>query len=83
LADKVPNLDPSSPELRSAVQPLNPPAQTASDEIERAAREASTDAFHLASIVNAVLLAAGGLVSLGLRDRGAARKPDAGPAPPA
>ncbi len=83
LADKVPNLDPASSELRSAVQPLNPPAETASDEIVAAAREASTDAFHLASIVNAVLLAAGGLASLALRDSRPGRTSASDASPPA
>ncbi len=64
-----------SPELRRAVQPLNPPAPTASDEIRQAAREASTDAFHLASIVNGALLLGGGAVSyVGLREQARRRQ---------
>jgi EmrB/QacA subfamily drug resistance transporter len=70
LASQVPGVDPSSPELRRAVQPLNPPAPTVSAEIREAAAEASTGAFHLASLVSGALLLGGGAVNwAGLRDR--------------
>jgi EmrB/QacA subfamily drug resistance transporter len=62
-------VDASSPELRRAVQPLNPPAPGTPEAIATAAHDASTDAFHLAALVSAALLAAGGIVNyVGLRD---------------
>ena len=68
-------VDPSSPELRRAVQPLNRPAPTVSPEIRDAAREASTDAFHLAAVVSSVLLLGGGVVNyVGLRDEALKRR---------
>ena len=54
-------------ELRSTYQALNPPPRTATG-ARRCSPGASTDAFHLAVIVCAVLLVAGALVNLfGLR----------------
>ncbi len=72
LADRVPGADPTSPELRAQVQPLNPPQPGAPEPVQEAARIASTDAFHLAATVCAVLLAAGAVVNwIGLRETGA------------
>jgi EmrB/QacA subfamily drug resistance transporter len=69
LAARVPGIDPASPEIRELVQPINPPKPETPPEIREAARAASTDAFHVASIVCAVLLAGGAAVNLvGLRD---------------
>jgi EmrB/QacA subfamily drug resistance transporter len=69
LAAHVPGVDASSPEIRREVQPLNPPAASAPPEVVAAAHEASTDAFHVASLVGAVLLAAGAaVIYVGLRD---------------
>jgi hypothetical protein len=59
LAAAVPGVDPNSQEIRAIVQPLNPPRDGTPPEIADAAREASTEAFHLAAIVCAVLLVAG------------------------
>jgi EmrB/QacA subfamily drug resistance transporter len=82
LADRVPSVDPTSPEIRRAVQPLNPPATTVSPEIRTAARDASTDAFHLASMVNGALLLAGGVVNwVGLRGERSRRSGTAGGGP--
>jgi EmrB/QacA subfamily drug resistance transporter len=68
LAAKVPGLDPNDPTLRAAVQPLNEPVKGTSPAIVLAAREASTDAFHLAVLTGAVLMAAGAAVNyVGLR----------------
>jgi len=68
LAAAVPGTDPGSPTLRSTFSPLNPPPAGADPALATAAQLASTDAFHLAVIVCAVLLAAGALVNLlGLR----------------
>ncbi|MBI2324882.1 MAG: MFS transporter [Chloroflexi bacterium] len=58
-------LDTSRPEIRAAYAPLNPPRDGGDD---RASREASTDAFHLAMFVGAVLLAAGAAVNLAIRN---------------
>ncbi|MDQ2965963.1 MAG: hypothetical protein M3R57_08965 [Chloroflexota bacterium] len=68
LAAKVPGIDPASPELHRIVQPINPPKPDAPPEIQAAARQASTDAFHVAAITCAALLAAGAAVNyFGLR----------------
>jgi EmrB/QacA subfamily drug resistance transporter len=68
LAAKVPGVDPNDPTLRAAVQPLDRPIDGTQPAIVAAAREASTDAFHLALLVSAALLAAGGAVNfVGLR----------------
>ena len=70
LAGAVPGLDPNDPALRAVVQPLNPPRPDAPAEIVIAAREASTSALRLASIVCAALLAAGAAANwVGLRER--------------
>jgi predicted MFS family arabinose efflux permease len=82
LAASVPGTDASSSALRTAYQPLNPPPAGADPVLAAAARMASTDAFHLAVIVSAVLLVAGAVVNLvGLRPEDAgARKPASGDA---
>jgi EmrB/QacA subfamily drug resistance transporter len=68
LADRLPGADPADPSIRAAFAPLNPPAP-AGAEAERAAREASTEAFGAAMTVAAGLLAAGGLINaLGIRN---------------
>jgi hypothetical protein len=68
LAAKVPGVDPNDPLLRGSVQPLNQPVEGTSAAIVEAARQASTDAFHLAVLVSAALLAAGAAVNfVGLR----------------
>jgi MFS family permease len=68
LAAAVPGTDPSSATLRSTYFPLNPPPSGADQAMAVAARLASTDAFHLAEIVCAALLAAGAVANLvGLR----------------
>jgi EmrB/QacA subfamily drug resistance transporter len=69
LADAVPGLDPGSPELRAQVQPLNPPKPGTPEAVADAARDASTEAFHLAALVCAGLLAAGAAANwVGLRE---------------
>jgi len=68
LAGAVPGVDPADPTLRSLVQPLNPPAASASPAIAAAARIASVDALRLAAVVCALLLAGGSLANwFGLR----------------
>jgi len=69
LASHVSGVDANSAAIRKEVQPLNPPASSAPPEFVAAAREASTDAFHLAALVTAGLLTTGAAVNyLGLRE---------------
>jgi hypothetical protein len=69
LAAKVPGLDVNAPELREAVQPLTRPTSTVDRGVAAAAREASTDAFHLAMLVAALLCATGAAVNgIGIRN---------------
>lgn len=70
LQARLPDMDMNSAQVRRDIPPLNapdpsvPPAQVA------AAREASTDAFHLAMITGAGLLVLGALVNaVGIDDR--------------
>jgi hypothetical protein len=73
LAERVPGTDPSSPELRAQVQPLNRPHADAPPAVQEASRIASTDAFRLAATVCAVLLVAGAVTNwVGLRETAAA-----------
>ena len=70
LAAHVPGLDASDPALRASVVPLNPPKGDVPEAIAAAAKLASVDAFHLSSIVSALLMAAGAAVSfVGLSPR--------------
>ncbi|HEY0443938.1 MAG TPA: MFS transporter [Candidatus Limnocylindrales bacterium] len=69
LAERVAGIDPASAEIRRTVQPLNPPPAGTSPALALAAREASTDAYHLASLVSAALLVAGAAANyVGLRE---------------
>lgn len=67
---QVPTVDASSMEFRQQVAPLNlPDADETPPEILSAAREASTDAFHLAMMVSAGLLLVGAAVNgFGIRN---------------
>jgi hypothetical protein len=68
LAAAVPGLDPNDPSLRASIQPLNKPPAGTPPAVVAAANEASTDAFHLAVLVSAGLMAAGAAVNfVGLR----------------
>jgi Major Facilitator Superfamily. len=86
LSNRVPGIDTSSDQLRQNVSPLNRPDQSVSPTIAAAAREASTDSFHLAMGLAAVLLLAGAATNaLGIRDpdravRDGAAKSEASPA---
>jgi EmrB/QacA subfamily drug resistance transporter len=74
LASRVPGLDVTSPEIRHALSPLNPP-RTDDPAAAAAARDASTDAFHLAMLVAAGLLLAGAVVNwIGIRQERSARQ---------
>ncbi|MGH2357955.1 MAG: MFS transporter [Candidatus Limnocylindria bacterium] len=63
LAAKVPDVDVSSPDLRAQVQPLARPRAGTDAALADAAREASTDAFHLAMLVSAALCLAGAAIN--------------------
>src|SRR5437879_3653105 len=68
LARDAPGLDVASAAVRHAVAPLNVPGPGVSEEVQRAARDASTGAFRLAMVVAAVLLFAGAVINAaGLR----------------
>jgi EmrB/QacA subfamily drug resistance transporter len=82
LGDLAPEVDTDSPEVREAVQPLNPPPDDATADQAAAIDEASTDAFHLAMIANAGMLVAGAVVNgLGLRGRRRVTEAEVGEAP--
>jgi predicted MFS family arabinose efflux permease len=68
LEARLPDLDASDPATRAEFSPLRIP-DDASPERERAALEASTDAFRLAMLIAALLSAAGAAVNwVGIRD---------------
>jgi EmrB/QacA subfamily drug resistance transporter len=68
ISAKVPGIDTTSPEVRRQIAPLNRPADNLPADVKAAARDASTDAFRIAMLVAAALMAAGsGAVALGLR----------------
>ena len=70
LAAKVPGLEVNAPALRDAVQPLTRPPSTVDAAVAAAAREASTDAFHLAMLVAALLCLTGAAVNgIGIRNQ--------------
>jgi EmrB/QacA subfamily drug resistance transporter len=79
LQARVPGVDVNDPYTRLRISPLNvelPPASPTPDDLARleAEREASTDAFHLAMLVAAGLLAGGALANaLGIQDHVAKR----------
>ncbi|MCA1571813.1 MAG: MFS transporter [Chloroflexi bacterium] len=69
LAGLVPGLDVNDPEVREQVQPLTSPPDGTDPALADAARQASTDAFHLAMLVAAGLLVAGaGMNAVGIRN---------------
>ena len=63
LEARVPGLDTSTPEVRRVLPPLNAPDPSVPSEHATAARAASTDAFHLAMLISALLTAAGALTN--------------------
>jgi EmrB/QacA subfamily drug resistance transporter len=70
LADRVPDIDVSSPAVREEIAPLNRPPDDFGPAVERASRGASTDSFHLAMAIAAGLLFAGAAVNaVGIRNR--------------
>jgi len=75
LASRLPGTNGGAPQVRAQVAPLNRPAPGATlggasgDRLVRVARDASTDAYHLAMFVGAGLLFAGALVNaIGIRN---------------
>jgi EmrB/QacA subfamily drug resistance transporter len=69
IGDRVPDAEVDSPRFRQQVAPLNPPDEGVPPAVVRAAREASTDAFHLAVMVGAGLLFAGAAINaVGIRN---------------
>jgi EmrB/QacA subfamily drug resistance transporter len=64
LQARVPSLDASSAQVREAIPPLNAPKSGLPAEQVAAARGASTDAYHLAMLIAALLCAAGAGVNL-------------------
>ena len=70
LAARLPGLDVNSHEVRAAIPPLNAPAPEVPPDQMLAAHAASTEAFHLAMVTAAGLLALGAAVNwLGISDR--------------
>ena len=63
LAGQVPGLDVASPAVRGEVAPLNLPGPGTPEAVRRAAREASTGAFHLAMLVAAAMLLGGAAIN--------------------
>ena len=69
LASRVPGLDVDSSEVRSQVQPLMSTDVQTDPALATAAREASTDAFHLAMLVAALLCLTGAAINgVGIRN---------------
>lgn len=84
LASRLPDIDVNDPQLRSQVQPLTSVAEGVDAELANAAREASTDAFHLAMFVSAALCLAGaGINAAGIRNPSREAAEAAGGAPAA
>ena len=70
LRARVPSLDTGSAAVRTAIPPLNPPAATVPAGQVAAARESSTDAYHLAMLIAAGLCAAGSITNaVGIRNQ--------------
>jgi EmrB/QacA subfamily drug resistance transporter len=69
LSSRAPGVDTSSDAVRAQVSPLNRPDPAVGPVLIAAARESSTDSFHLAMGLSAGLLLAGALVNAaGIRD---------------
>jgi EmrB/QacA subfamily drug resistance transporter len=69
IGRQVPDVDTGSREFRNAVAPLNQPSEDVPPEVRAAARQASTESFHLAMLVAAGLMAAGAAINgFGIRN---------------
>jgi EmrB/QacA subfamily drug resistance transporter len=79
LHERVPSIDVNDPAVRRMISPLNvvEPSNPAAPNVGRlvdAQREASTDAFHLAMLIGASLLAAGAITNaVGIGDHAATK----------
>jgi EmrB/QacA subfamily drug resistance transporter len=75
LGSRVPGLDTSDPTLRSQISPLNPPRAGVPEEQAKAAKDASVDAYRVAALIAATLLAGGSIVNLvGLRETASTKR---------
>lgn len=84
LEQRAPELDTSSAEVRDAIPPLNAPRPGVPDSQVAAARDASTDSFHLAMLIAAVLCAAGAAVNgVGISNSKPEPEPEPDPEPEA
>lgn len=69
VAERVPDVDTGSAEVRTALAPLNAPSPDVPQEVAVAAREASAEAFSVAMWIAAALLAAGAVINgVGIRE---------------
>jgi EmrB/QacA subfamily drug resistance transporter len=69
LASLVPGLDVDDPQVRREIEPLTSPPEGTDPAMADAARQASTDAFHLAMLVSAGLILVGGATNaIGIRN---------------
>lgn len=86
IGDRFGGYDLGNDRVREQISPMNPvreggPVNAARiPELERAAREASTDAFHLAMFIAAGLLVGGALVNLAIRNEPARKAAEPGAA---
>jgi EmrB/QacA subfamily drug resistance transporter len=82
LEDRVPSLQTDTTAVRRTLTPLNAPHGDVSEATARAARESSTDAFHLAMLIAALLCAGGALTNaVGIRNTSTADAVEAGAEP--
>ena len=80
LADLVPGLDVNDPQVRREIQPLTSPPAGMDPTMADAARQASTDAFHLAMLVSGALLVAGAATNaIGIRNPARNARADGSP----
>jgi EmrB/QacA subfamily drug resistance transporter len=69
IANRVPDAPVNSPEFRAQVAPLNTPTGDVAPNVRAAAKDASTQAFHLAMLVAAALMLTGAIVNwFGIRN---------------
>ncbi len=69
VATRVPGLDVASPEFRRQIAPLNRATERVPAEQVAVAREASTEAFHLAMLLSVTLLLSGAVINaVGIRN---------------
>lgn len=69
IAERVPEVDVSRPEVRAELPPLSVADEARGPELVAASREASTEAFRLAMLIGGLLCLAGAAVNLAISDR--------------